>query len=294
VTSPSSPSSTSPTVARWEFARRIKKRRNELDIRIDVVAGHLEFSRNFFSAVENERSMLAVEKLDPLFDLLQLDDQDRVELAALNKAARQRGWWETDTGLPGDEHGLRYVGLEQGASSIRAFESLQWPGLLQMADYARAIFSTDPRRSRVAVDDGVALRQRRQRSLFERGVPVVALVSEAVVAQRWGSEELHQAQIEHVLSLIQTSKVEVRIIPFGTPPGQIAACSTLAFLSFDSPHLPDISYEEAMRGLSIHEDGDPDHEPLQLAWEDGVSRSLSSEQSAGYLAARLRLDRVET
>ena len=38
-----------------------------------------------------------------------------------------------------------YIGLEAGAASIRNFEPVVVPGLLQTADYAREIFRNGPR-----------------------------------------------------------------------------------------------------------------------------------------------------
>ena len=278
--------STSSTVARWEFARRIKVRRTELGLSIDDVAKHLGFTRNFFSAVENERSMLAADKLDPLFELLQLGEPDRGELTALLAAARNRSWWEKEAEFL-DEAGARYIGLEQGASSIRTFESLVWPGLLQLPEYAAAVFATDPRRSRVSIDDHIAFRGRRQQAILDRAVPVVALISEAVVLQHWGTERMHQDQLRHALELTDKHDVEIRILPLGSAPGLLAGCSTLVRLSFDSPHLPDLMYEEAIRAFGILEEGDPRFDPFRLVWEDGMSRTLTAEQSVRYVQTRV-------
>ncbi len=281
----SSPSSTSATVARWEFARRIKVRRLELDLKVEPVAQHLGFSRNFFSAVENERSMLAPEKLELLCDLLEFSDQDRKELADLNAAGRKRDWWESEsTELIDDEAGIRYIGLEQGASSIQTFESLAWPGLFHSREYAAAVFSVDPRRPRASIETEVGRRIRRQDAVFDRAVPIVALISEAVVMQRWSNEQVHHEQLKHIVRLTESHNIEIRIIPFATTAGIIFTQSTLVMLQFDSQHLPGISYEEAFRGLRILEDGAPEFEPIRLAWNDGISRSLSHAQSMKFIS----------
>ena len=65
----------SPTVARWELALRIKARREELGLTVQAIADHLGFSRNYWSAIENERSVLADDKFDALMKLLELDDE---------------------------------------------------------------------------------------------------------------------------------------------------------------------------------------------------------------------------
>ncbi|MDH3682423.1 MAG: Scr1 family TA system antitoxin-like transcriptional regulator, partial [Acidimicrobiia bacterium] len=151
---------TSPTVARWELALRIKRRREELGISVKEITDHLGFSRNYWSAVENERAVLAEDKFDGLLRLFKFTDQDASELRDLRVAARQRGWWDSSTEL--DDEMKRFVGLEQGAVEIRNFESLLIPGLLQTRDYARAYLTSDPMFGAVDVEPLVATRERRQ------------------------------------------------------------------------------------------------------------------------------------
>jgi len=58
------------------------------------------------------------------------------ELLRLARAARQRGWWQA-FGLGERTH---LVGLETEATRVREFTPNYLPGLLQTADYARALF----------------------------------------------------------------------------------------------------------------------------------------------------------
>ena len=279
--SSSSPSPSSSTVARWEFARRLRVRRQELELGIDVVAKHLGFSRNFFSAVENERSMLAADKLNPLYDLLEFDASDRDELTALNQAARNRNWWESRsvTDLVG-EAGSRFLGLEQGASSIRTYDSLVIPGLLQLPDYLLTVMKSDPFVSQIELEGAIKLRQRRQNSLQDSGIPITALVSEAAFRQRWGNPDLHRRQLEHVVeSAGPGENFELRILTFDDAPGVLAGSSTLAFLTFESEHLSDICYQEAIRDVGILEEGNPQFQRLRIVYEDVLSRARSHDES---------------
>lgn len=276
---------TSSTVARWELAHRIKVRRHQLGISVDQIAKHLGFTRNFFSAVENERSMLATDKLEVLLVVLDFEDQEREELLALNEAARDRGWWESKeiVDLIG-ESGSRLFGLEQGASRIRSFESVTISGLFQTAEFTRTMLSVDPKNSPVQISRLVEARQRRQADVRRRGVPITAVIGEAGLRQRWSDNELHLAQLQHILDLAAANPYEIRVLPFDSAPGVVVAASTLELLDFPSAHLPTVAYQEAIRDLGVLKDGEAEFEQLRLAWEDGFNRSLLPDASMDFIA----------
>lgn len=280
---------TSSTVARWELAHRIKVRRNDLGIGVEQIAKHLGFTRNFFSAVENERSMLATDKLEVLLVMLDFDDAERQQLVALDAAARNRGWWESKevVELVGDE-GSRYLGLEQGASRIRTYDSLVLPGLLQIADYMRAPLETDPLYGPLRVNELVDIRLRRQRDISGR-TPITALISEAALRQHWGPSSLQRRQLEHMIECAKTYfDLEIRVLTFDVPPGALAASSTLSLLDFSSEHLPDVCYQEAVRNLKTLEGTDPQYQRLKIAYEGALERSRKHDDSIQYIKRLIR------
>ena len=134
----------SPTVARWELALRLKRRREELGLTVKQITDELGFTRNYWSQVEHEKTVLAADKLTALGALFRFDDATLAELHELRTVARQRGWW-ADYADQLDDEMQRFFGLEQGATAIRNFESLLIPGLLQTERYARAVFRVRPR-----------------------------------------------------------------------------------------------------------------------------------------------------
>ena len=276
---------TSSTVARWELAHRIKVRRNELDIGVDQIAKHLGFTRNFFSAVEHERSMLAADKLEMLLDFLDFDDTEKNELRALDESARQRGWWESKdvVDLFGDDN-TRFFGLEQGCAAIRLFESLSIPGLLQQREYARASALADPFFGPAQVDQLTDIRMRRQLGIQRRGTPMTALLSEAALRQQWTDREGHIRQLEMLLEMASGEQLVVHVLPFDRPIGTIAGSSTLNLMRFESPKLPAVAFQESIRGLGILEQRDPQYERLRVAWEDGRDRALSADESVVFIA----------
>ncbi len=271
---------TSPVVARWELSRRLASRRKELGLDVKAITDHLGFTRNYWSAVENDRTLIAADKLAILLDLLQFEEPDRTELDQLRADARQRGWWDARPSLEGDAK--RFYGLEDGATRIRTYESLIIPGLLQIEDYTRALIGADPFNRPVDVDRALELRKARQERLLSGNrIEFVALMSQAALTQQVGGPKLQARQLDHIADRIEeaTSAIEVRVLPFETNPGIIASSSTLVFFDFESAQLPTIAWQEAIRPLDVVESNDEQFNRLKLAWDDGIRRSLSREAS---------------
>ncbi len=274
----------SSTVARWELALRIKKRRDELGLKAEQIAKELGFTRNFFSAVENERAMLAPEKLEILMEILRLDNVERAEYRELDRVGRIRGWWESHEELLG-EGGVRYLGLEQGAVDIRQFDPIVIPGLLQHDLYYKAIIGRDPMIGRAQVETMLSIRARRQESVLP-SVSYSALMSEAALVQQWGNSDVHRNQLRHILDIIhEFPNVDVRVLSFECEPGIIVTTGTLALLRFGSPHLPEVAYQEALHSLGLLYSSDEQFRRLQIAWEDSFELAASREDTERRIAS---------
>jgi Domain of unknown function (DUF5753) len=87
--------------------------------------------------------------------LIRVEQHER--LTGFNRAARDRGWWNTCRSADFDDGYLTYVGFEAGASAIRAFQGSTIPGLLQTREYAEVLTenSIDARRVRSMADLGM-------------------------------------------------------------------------------------------------------------------------------------------
>src|SRR3954469_18170831 len=204
----------SPVVASWELALRLKQQREQLGIEVKTITQALGFTRNYWSAVENERKILSQEALARVVDLFEFDDEEKAELLALRTAAKERGWWSNSELF--DAAVQRLFGLEQGARSIRDHESLLIPGLLQTADYIRAIMMPAVTLPQVEVDQRVEARLRRQERLSDPDDPfkLTAVISEAALRQQIGGRKVLRQQLVHLAELIESHprKLDVRVI----------------------------------------------------------------------------------
>lgn len=276
---------TSPTVARWELSRRLGARRREQGVDAKTIADHLGFTRNYWSAVENDKTLIAEDKLRLLFDVLDFTKGDQEELLVLREASRRRGWWETYDDVL-DEEGILLVGLELGASRIRSFEALIVPGLLQTEAFMRELTRDVLYHSPGLIDRVAEVRQRRQEQLLfgDDPIPYTAIISEAVINQRWVSPETQDEQHQHMLGLAEDHPtIEIRVLPFSGPPGGIAVSSTLMLLDYDSKHLPSVAWQEAIRPIGLIEEPDPHFQQIEFSWTQAMERCLSRDESLDAL-----------
>lgn len=274
----------SPTVASWELALRLRQRREQLGIEVKTITEKLSFTRNYWSAVENDRKILTPEKLTTLLALFELDEEEKLELMALREAARQRGWWMRYSALF-SEQVFRYYGLEHGAQTIRTYESLLIPGLLQSQNYARALMSADVTVRPVEVDERVHFRMLRQERLSgENPLKFTAVLSQAALMQQIGGPDVLYEQLVHLVGLIEDNRdtVEVRIIPFTATSCGLFGSSTLHLMDFASPRLPAIAWRETVTSMGIVEDTNSLRD-MNRTYAEALDASLSNDETLALI-----------
>lgn len=280
---------TSPVVAGWELALRLKEQREREGVEVRTITQALGFTRNYWSAVENERKVLSEENLIKLLDLLDCDEQDRQELLSLREAAKERGWW-TRYGNLLDNDLQRLIGLEAGAETIRCHESLLIPGLLQTADYARAIMTPAVTIRTVEVDQRIEVRQRRQERLVgEDPLRLVAVISEAALRQEIGGPAVLRRQLEHLERSIEGNQdgLEVRVMPFTARAGGLFGASTVQILDFPVARLPTVMYQETVTTRSIIDDTNQVRD-IYITFVDTQERALSAQKSLELIHQRIK------
>lgn len=270
----------SPIVARWELSRRLAALRKDRGLDVKAITDHLGFTRNYWSAVENDRTVLAADKLELFFELVDISKEEQAELTELWEESRERGWWDEHVVL--GDGAKQLCGFEAGAKIIQAYESHYVPGLLQTEAYARAIIESDPRYSPVEHHQLIEARLRRQLILSAGDPPhFQVLLSEAVLHQQYAGAEVQARQLNYIADRMEEAEhIEVRVIPFDVNPGIIGQASTVLFFDFGrAPHLPILGWQESLASKKVVDSGDSIFQPLRLAWEAGLENSLSREDS---------------
>ena len=148
---------------------------------------------------------------------------------------------------------LRFFDYEQSATWIGSIELLVMPGLLQTADYARAVMAVHDVGAEKA-QRFVRSRQVRQQVLDRPDPPALSfIVDESVLLRAIGGRAVMRAQLEHLLNVAARPHVAVRIIPLALGE-HVGLRGPFVLLRFSGTNDPDVVYIEQRRGDTIFQD----------------------------------------
>ncbi len=234
----------SPTVRRRELGALLKALRNARGWTAEQVAERLLISTSKLSRLETGQRGASIRDVRDLCDLYGVDDDQRRHLQELAREGKQRAWWQP-LALPYST----YVGLEAEAASISDYGLGIMPGLLQTADYARAVVRASiPGGELEVVEQRVQGRMTRQQLLRSENAPgFEAVVDESVLHRVVGSPAVMQAQLERLLELSGLPSVTLRVIPYdaGALP---AGNNKFIILRFAQPTVSDVVFIEGLTG----------------------------------------------
>jgi transcriptional regulator with XRE-family HTH domain len=243
----------SPTVRRRRIAAELKRLREERGLTLDHAARELGVARSTMSRIENAQVSVRPSDVRTLLELYGLEPDDVAALVQVARDARQRGWWQAYSDvLPGWFE--VYVGLEQAASEISTFETSLVPGLLQTADYARAVIEAElPDASPNEVERRTELRMKRQNN--ESRPDLWVALDEAVIRRVVGGPPTMRAQLERLAEMAEAPGVTLQIIPFvaGAHASMISSFSILSFPELADP--PVVYLESRAGGLYVEGSG---------------------------------------
>ncbi len=232
-----------PAVERALLCAELRRLRSKSEETQEAVATACEWSVAKFSRIENGLSSIRKADLESLLRHYGVDDDHIQELIQRAREARVPGWWE-DYDF-GSDRGLEaYIGYEDGASSIRTWQPLAIPGLLQTTQYTEQIMEAKGARPE-AIDRGVKLAQERQRRVAARKPEQYYLLDEAVI--RRPASSVMSEQLCHLAYVARKPAVTIGIIPFSRGP-HFGLSGPFVLLSFDSLLDTVLYVENARRG----------------------------------------------
>jgi transcriptional regulator with XRE-family HTH domain len=262
-------------IRRRQLARELRQLREAAGYSLEVAAVRLEWSTSKLSRIENGMQSIDIHSVRGMLDLYDLGGGRAAYIQDLTRAARQRGWWKA-YGV--DD--LGYVPLEAEASLVRQFTLAYVPGLLQTADYARAVMATSTlSRSAEVLQNDLAVRVHRQRRLTsdEEPLELVALLDESVLLRPVGGPAVMRAQMEHVLIAAELPTVTVLVVPFRFGAHQ-GLDGPFSILSFGDLGEPDLAYAEHALGAT-QVDKETEVARVTLAFDRLRSAALSPAES---------------
>ncbi|GAB2698968.1 helix-turn-helix domain-containing protein [Kitasatospora kifunensis] len=272
----------SPTVLRRRLGSELRRLRERAGLQAKETAGALGFSPAKVSRIESGRITLKETDVRALLELYGVTDEtDLRQFISLARQSTQRGWWH-DYGDALPEWFQTYVGLEGDASRIRAYETELIPGILQIPDYARAMFRISPSaQPEDEIERRVKFRMQRQ-EIFHRPDPpaVHAILSEAAFRRPVGGPDVMSAQVQNLVELAERPHITIQVLPFtaGTHPSMSMAFHILSFS--DVPG--DIVYVEALTS-SLYIEKESDIARHELVFEQLVASAMTPGQSVSWM-----------
>ncbi|GAA3678714.1 helix-turn-helix transcriptional regulator [Nonomuraea antimicrobica] len=149
--------------------------------------------------------------------------------------------------------------VEMLAHTIRTWEPMLIPGLLQTEGYARQVFLGEPGATEDDTARAVRFRMHRQ-AVFARSLPPLysALIDESTLRRPVGGKEVMREQLAKILDVLRPPYITVRIVPLaaGLTTGCLGAFEVATLL-----------------------DGGPDHAYLESAEEGRVTNRAGTVQA---------------
>jgi transcriptional regulator with XRE-family HTH domain len=244
------PALSSPTVKRRRLAAELRHYREQAGLTIDDVAERLEWSSAKISRIENSRVSVLPRDVKFLLGIYGLTSQDQAwdVLLTLARESRQKGWWHSYGDAVPDWFEV-YVGLEAEATDKSSYAAEFVPGLLQTADYARAVHRAAlVDASEQEVEQLVKVRMARQELLASEDGPQQWLVlNEAVIRRLIGGRAVMHAQLVRLVEATSLPNVTIQVVPFNAG-AHSAMDGSFSILGFPEPTDPNIVYIEYQTG----------------------------------------------
>ncbi|WP_394616489.1 helix-turn-helix domain-containing protein [Lentzea sp. JNUCC 0626] len=265
----------SPTLRKRRLVSELRRLREVAELTIEEVGERLECSASKISRIETGRVGVSPRDVRDMLTAYGADAAALEELVQLAREARRKAWWdEFGDIVPG-----RYVGYEADADSIRSYQGLMIPGLLQCEAYTRALISQGlPNASAAEIERRVRLRKARQALLREDDpLRLHAVIDEAALRRLVGGRGVMRGQLARLLEIGALQNVTMQVVPFDAG-GHAAMDGPFVILSFPERLDPDVVYIESTRsGVYLEQQSDV----LSYAemFERLVSASLPQRES---------------
>ena len=279
-------SGSGPTVLRILLGSQLRMLREARGITREEAGYAIRASGSKISRMELGRVSFKERDVTDLLKLYGVDEDETATLVALAIQANSPGWWHKYGDVLPDWFQV-YVGLEEAASLIRLYEVQFVPGLLQTADYARAVVRLgQPGAAPEEIERRVSLRLGRQELLTKPGGPRLwAIVDEAALRRPIGGKEVMRAQLVQLIEATEEPQVTLQVMPFRTG-GHAAEAGAFTIMRFPEPDLPDVVYLEQLTS-ALYLDKRDDVEKYTEVMERLSVESESPERSVDILSGML-------
>lgn len=248
----------SPTATRRALADALRRLRLNAGMTGEQAAKAVKFSESKITKIERVQAVPSTK------DVLQLingyggvPDEERQRLLEMARQGNRKEWWERDDlRLPAKL--ASYLGLEQTATTLRAYDPTLVHGLLQTRDYARAVIRSGfPDLLEHELESLIETRMRRQEALTRKAQPLElwSVMDEAVLRRQVGGREVMHAQLERLAEAADLPNVTLLVMPDSLG-AHAALAGPLAILQFEAGARPTLYIEGHAGNLYLERDAD--------------------------------------
>jgi transcriptional regulator with XRE-family HTH domain len=275
-----------PGAGRRRLRSALRRAREAKGLTQDQVAVAMDWSLSKVIRIESGAVSISTNDLRALLRIYEVTDPTITDtLIELGRVGRRRPWWAEYRDSFPSANFEKLLGLEAETSSVRHFQPITLPGLMQTEAYARSVLRDNkPRLSDSEIEDRVAVRLARQRTLLNRADPplIDVVLDEAVLHRMAADPSTMREQLAHLCELTEQPHITVEIVPFVA--GVYPFTGPFMILSFPDPDDTDVVYLETVLSERIIELA---HEvaPYQAAFEGLRQKALDPSRSVALIKA---------
>ncbi len=230
------PSVKPSTVLGRQLGDELKRFREAAGVSMVEAAETLDCTKGKISRLENGHVPVRTPDLNALMHRYAVEDTEtRERLNALARRANRRrrdGWWHQYSSVLGDAY-RDQIELEAICDRVRTYEVQLVPGLLQTAEYGRAVtVASRAWQTPEEIDQFVTVRLARQQRLSDEApLEFWAVLAEGVLRQHVGGPAVMSAQLKHMAAMAELPNVTIQILPFarGAHSGMFGPYLVLSF-----------------------------------------------------------------
>ncbi|MEV5413094.1 helix-turn-helix transcriptional regulator [Thermopolyspora sp. NPDC052614] len=270
----------SSTVRLRHLSEELVRLRRTAGLTVEEVTTRLNKSMGWLTYMEGNKWVKAnIKNITALLDLYGIHGQQREEILELAQAARQKDWWLAYRDL----FPAKLPGFEAAATTIRTFEALLVPGLLQTKDYAAAVARGRRVFTPPVIARQVEARLTRQKILDRENPPELwALIDEAALLRSVGGPGVMRQQLEHLMNMAARPSITIQVVPLRAG-AHAAMTGGFMILEFGNDQDAPLVYMEGVTRSQFMEKPE-DVNSYTLTFEHVATSALPPDESAARLS----------
>jgi hypothetical protein len=252
---------------------------------LEEAADCIRAHKSTLSRIERGLVAAAPRDVKSLLEFYGVEDQMLADsIMELARAGRRRNWWSDYRDVLHPQF-RQYLGLEAEAASLHVWQPSLVPGLLQTADYARALVVAFQRGHNVSgVDRTVSARIERQSILQGADAPVLqAVIGEAALHRVVGGRQVMHEQLMHLAEAANQPNIQLQVVPFSAGAYMPEAGGFWVLRFSDSAAGEVVCVEILARTLYV--DDRDEVETYRDAWEDVLGKAAPHQESVKMITA---------